>query len=169
MVRRCVYLISFENGEKYVGSTKNFEKRIKDHGYRKNDKKYQHMPLYKCLLECKEYTYTKLEELECDKNEIFKLEQKFIKELNPSLNCRRSIKPTIEEYRTYNNARQKRYREEAIEKFRAKGRKKYYEHKDTILSNLKVKVTCECGSIVAKGALWKHKKSKKHINYFLTQ
>ncbi len=41
--------------------------------------------------------------------------------------------------------------------------KTYYErHKDTILSKMREKVKCECGRIVSRGTLSKHKKSKLH-------
>ena len=53
--------------------------------------------------------------------------------------------------------------------------KKYYEaHKDrALVSNVKSriktgqydKITCGCGSIINKCEMYRHKKSKKHINY----
>jgi hypothetical protein len=48
--------------------------------------------------------------------------------------------------------------------------KKYYEtNKEQILEKDKIKITCECGSIVRKSDLSTHKKSKKHKDFIISQ
>lgn len=43
--------------------------------------------------------------------------------------------------------------------------KKYYKNnKNKILQKQKVKITCECGSIISKASYSKHLKSNKHYN-----
>jgi len=44
------------------------------------------------------------------------------------------------------------------------GKKWYKKHRDRISLKYKEKITCECGSIVSRGALTTHKRSQKHIN-----
>lgn len=41
-------------------------------------------------------------------------------------------------------------------------RKYYNKNKVKILSQLKNKITCECGAIISKGNIATHKKTKKH-------
>ena len=48
--------------------------------------------------------------------------------------------------------------------------KQYYlVHKDKILEHRKQKVACECGSILRKGDLARHKRSKKHQDFLNNQ
>ena len=44
----------------------------------------------------------------------------------------------------------------------------FKNNKNKIKEKRKEKITCECGSIVLKFGLTKHKKTMKHINYFNT-
>ena len=41
----------------------------------------------------------------------------------------------------------------------------YTNNKEDILARGKIKITCECGSVVRKSDLSAHKKTKKHINF----
>ena len=72
--------------------------------------------------------------------------------------------------------KKKQYREDNRESIRDKSRQYYEDNKGSILDkkkqyyqtnkeNFKQTITCECGSVVAKGNLTKHKKSKKHLSY----
>ena len=48
--------------------------------------------------------------------------------------------------------------------------KKYYEkNKDKLMEKGKVKITCECGSVVSKYNLCNHRKTKKHHKWLETQ
>ena len=37
------------------------------------------------------------------------------------------------------------------------------KNRQEILEKRKEKITCECGAIITKGAIYRHKKSMKHI------
>jgi len=70
----------------------------------------------------------------------------------------RKVKEYMEEYYTKN-------REKLV-----KNKKEYYnKNKEIICEKIKVKVTCECGSICRKDGITEHKKSKKHINFINNQ
>ena len=64
---------------------------------------------------------------------------------------------------------QKQYRErnkDKIKEYKKEYSKQYYEqNKDTILTKLKEKITCECGSTINKSEIARHRRSKKHIHY----
>ncbi len=61
----------------------------------------------------------------------------------------------------------KKYKETHKEEVKIKNynqNKKYREtHKEELNTKLREKVTCECGAIVSKGFLWRHKKTNAHI------
>ena len=50
-------------------------------------------------------------------------------------------------------------------KYYEKNKEKKKEYYQKNKEKLKEKITCECGSIVSKSVLARHKKSQKHINY----
>ena len=86
----CVYKISIDS-DCYIGSTKNFNKRVKDHNYRKNDSKYIHISLYKKMNESDDFKMEILEMIDCDKKTIFIKEQYYIDKYKPTLNSRGSV------------------------------------------------------------------------------
>ena len=59
----------------------------------------------------------------------------------------------------------KEYREVNREKISEQRKEKYQQNKEQILERNKEKITCECGCIVTKGCLTKHKRSQKHIDF----
>jgi len=61
--------------------------------------------------------------------------------------------------------RLKKYRDENKEKIKDMNKKYYDENKEKIKEKFSEKITCECGSIVRKGDISKHRKSLKHIAY----
>lgn len=48
-----IYLKKFDDGSVYVGSTKNFEERMRNHKKYSKKEKYAHLPIYKKYKECK--------------------------------------------------------------------------------------------------------------------
>ena len=58
--------------------------------------------------------------------------------------------------------KRKQKREDNIEECREKELKHYYKHQDTILGRLKVKIQCECGVMMNKSSLSRHRKSTQH-------
>ena len=89
-------------------------------------------------------------------------------------------KENQKEYRLKNKEHHKQWIEQNKEKI-AQQTKKYYElnkdkikqqnkkrnqkNKKVIEEKNKIKVTCQCGSVIRKGNLSQHKKSNKHLKY----
>jgi len=66
----------------------------------------------------------------------------------------------------YNNNKEKIIEQQ--KKYNDDNKEHIAEKNKEYRENNKEKITCECGSIVLKYALTRHKKTKKHINYFNT-
>ena len=82
-------------------------------------------------------------------------------------------KDKISEYYEQNKdkllAQKKEYREKNRDKLLAQKKEHYEQNKDKILTKSKIKVTCECGSVVVVGQLARHKRTKKHQAYLESQ
>jgi hypothetical protein len=90
---------------------------------------------------------------------------KYLSNKESNKKYREENKEEIKEY-------SKKYREENKEEIKVKGKKYREENKEEIkeysekyYEENKEKITCECGSIVTKCNLTKHKKTKKHLEY----
>lgn len=59
----------------------------------------------------------------------------------------------------------KKYYEENKEKIIQGNKKWYQKNKKVIEEKTKIKITCQCGSVIRKGGLSEHKKSNKHLKY----
>jgi hypothetical protein len=118
-----------------------------------------------------------------DGNDAKKRERYYIETLKATLNViipTRTYKEWCEENKEIINKKQKEYNEKNKESIREQ-RKEYHknnkeklleykkeyrkENKEILLEKQKEKITCECGSLIRKNDLAKHKKTKKHINY----
>ena len=64
---------------------------------------------------------------------------------------------------------QKEFRKNNPEIAKLRDEQKYLKFKETILSQNKEKVVCECGCEITKGSLYNHKKSQKHIDLMNNQ
>ena len=77
-----------------------------------------------------------------------------------------TVKQNVKEYYTNHKVEVDQYKkqhyESNIEHFKQYKQDWYLNNKDTIKLRLQEKVTCTCGSIVSKGAMSTHVKSKKH-------
>jgi hypothetical protein len=173
--------------ETYYGSTTNFNQRVKDHKKRcninnckeSNNLKYKFIRAnggwsnWKVIL-IKEFPCNSKRELE--REERLEMEQDNFR-LNIRLPTRKN-KEWIEDnkerlskqnkiYRQENKEiireRRKIYRQENKEKIKEQDKKKYEKNKEQILEQNKEKITCECGSIVTKGCLTRHKRTTKHL------
>ena len=63
------------------------------------------------------------------------------------------------EIKEYKKQWNKQYREENREKLNEKDRKYYQENKE----RLSEKIPCECGCIIRRDSMSKHKKTNKHL------
>ena len=89
---------------------------------------------------------------------------------------REDNKEKIKKYREDNKEKNKEWREtnkdklkEWFKQYREDNKEKYKEwietNKDKIKEKYKEKITCECGSILTRNKLSRHKQSKKHITF----
>ena len=83
-------------------------------------------------------------------------------------NNKEQISKKCKEYRKNNKVQlseyDKQYYQDNKEKLSERLKQHYQDNKEKILEKRKQKVTCECGSVVSKGNLSTHKKTKKHID-----
>jgi hypothetical protein len=177
----------------YVGSTIDFRSRKKQHKgciYNENGK-YYNLKLYKTIREnnyewvmrpyskypCKDKLELTIEEerirqlLKADLNMYVcacgcstkKEYQKQYREEHKDEN-KEYIKQYYEEHKDEIDEYRKQYREENKNKISEQKKQWYEQHKDKISEKALQKVTCECGCVVTKGNLTRHRKSKNHIN-----
>jgi hypothetical protein len=90
-----------------------------------------------------------IEEYTCEI--LLEREQYWIEQLNPELNTKRAIaNPNYEQ-----ECRDKEERRERSKTF-------YHSHKEKLLKKMKEQITCECGCVVTKSCLTRHRKSLQH-------
>ena len=163
----------------YIGSTVNLNARCLGHirvSLNKNQKNYYNK-LYTLMRDSGGYENWEMQVIKhCKfetKRELLKEEQKYIDELKPSLNSCNSYQ-TIEG----EQKRKKKYYEDNKENEKEKERKKkwyednkkkkdkwYQDNKEKIKEKAKIKIECECGSVIRKDAKIQHKKTQKHQAY----
>ena len=171
------------NDDVYVGSTCDLlTKRFSSHKGNLNCKIRQKIPIYKLMNEIRleRFRIELSENYPCvDKYQLRQREGHFIRQfgtLNKLIAGRskqENYEDNKEHYLEYKKDHykvnkehyqeiQKKYQEDNKEQIQ-KQRKSYYEsNKDKILDEQKVKITCECGCIVNKHDLPRHKRSIKH-------
>tara|TARA_R110000737_G_scaffold32683_1_gene51091 strand:+ start:197 stop:694 length:498 start_codon:yes stop_codon:yes gene_type:complete len=145
--------------DSYIGHTKNFNKRTKDHQYRKNDDKYKHIPLYKKMNECDDFKIELLEMIDCDKETIFIKEQEYISLHNPTLNTNRACGQDIELVKYKNKIRMRNLSPEKKAEIAKKQQEK------TKLTDWKneLRIECDCGGKYQSRHKFQHCRTKKHI------
>jgi len=115
------------------------------------------------------YDDVRIELIECfpcdNKEELNKKEGEYIR----NNKCLNKVIPdrTNKEYREQNKERIKEQKKEYLQKNREHNKekcKKYYQkNKEEITEQKKENITCECGCIIRKSDLARHKKTNKHI------
>ena len=141
----------------YVGSTTNFTNRKNNH---KTNLKKKQLKLYQTIIENDfEWDMKPYQLFPCNhKVELQIQEEKIRQTLNADLNsqsCRgfdkEKRKETCKVYYQQNKEQLDEYR------------KKYYDqNKEQITKQKKEKITCECGCIMRRGDIARHRKSNKH-------
>ena len=183
-----IYLIKHKNDDTkkvYVGSTINLKHRIRDHRQNCNNEKNKryNYKLYQYLRENGGFNMYEFIILECYvfnfKHELHHREDDYIKMYDNNLNTFRAYltrqeykKKISERYKKYFNEnkekvykKNKKYRDKNKEKISKRSKEYYQNNKEIINEQRKEKITCECGSIVRKGLIARHRKSLKHIAY----
>ena len=140
----------------YVGSTCNFNRRKAQHKSlctNENSKAYN-LPVYQFIRANGGWFNWKMiliEEVPCqNKKQLNRIEAKYIKDLRAVLNCCIPCRTD------------KEYREDNKELLTEKAKKYREENKEIINEQRKQKVQYDCGSVITKSVLARHKKSKKH-------
>jgi hypothetical protein len=67
------------------------------------------------------------------------------------------------EYYEAHKEESKQYREAHKEEILKQNKERYKANKEEILKKMSEKITCECGTVISKCKLARHKKSKRHI------
>jgi group I intron endonuclease len=145
----------------YVGSTcKLLCRRISDHRY---NAKIKTCPIYLEMNEhgIENFKIVLVESYPCsNKQELTAREQHWIEQLKPKCNKQRAVadpeydKKWNKEYYQKN----KEYENERCRQYREKNR-------EYLNARKKEKIQCQCGSIVSRDYLAKHRKTKKHQEY----
>ncbi len=167
----------------YVGSScQKLCTRWMDHKSRCKQEKYQHITLYKTMIELgiNDFYIELYQVYPCqNKEELTKREGEVIREIG-TLNHAipgRSRKEYFEDNKLLVLEKTKKYYNENSDIILEK-KKDYYinvvkpnyeKNKETILEKRKEKITCECGSTLRKADISQHLKCKKHLTYLSLQ
>jgi hypothetical protein len=180
LINGMIYCLKSKHTDKvYVGSTeKTLDDRFRQH---KRDYKKYLTGKYSCITSFEILKYNDcwielLEICECESKDILRrVEGEFITQLN-CVNknvAGRTYKEYQKEYRENNKEKSKEYRENNKDKnkeyqkeYRENNKEKIKEYREEYYTDnkdkLNEKVECECGSIVSRFNLTRHKKSNKH-------
>ena len=171
----CIYkLVHFDDlndNNIYVGHTTNMVQRKHKHKHACNNpdnKEYNHKK-YQYIREndgWDKWDMILVEKYSCnDVNEAKARERHWIKELKAKLNITEPCR-TDKEYREDNKEqiiqKKKEYRENNKEKIAEKLKQYHQDNKVQIAEKKGQKIRCECGSIIRKGEISRHRKTIKH-------
>ena len=143
----------------YVGSTTNFTRRKcehKSHSYVRTSKFYKMMRDYGGwgyfkMVQLKEYPCKNKREAELEEDRI-------MMEMKANMNGMRPSR-SKEQYNLDNSDNIKQYYVINRDKY-----KQYYiDNRDKMLQKGSQKVTCECGCVISRSSLSKHRKTQKHL------
>lgn len=160
--------------EIYVGHTTDMRRRKSQHKTtcnNENNKDYN-MNVYQFIRANGNWDNWDMIEIEkynaIDGYDATKRERYWIEELKATLNMvipTRTFKEWYQDTKQYRKEYCKEYREKHREKLNEydKNRKNKEERAEKTKEKNKEKITCECGCVVCKGQLTRHKQSKKHI------
>jgi len=165
-----VYRINVNENDFYIGST---IKKLNDRQSQHNIRLKENIRKNKLYETCRLHNITKIslilieeQEIE-DIKEIRQLENKYIKELQPSLNCYIAYTELTreeynKEYYDKNKEYHKEYNKENKSKLKEYHKKYWQNNKDKISERQTEKITCDiCNSIVSRINILRHKKSIK--------
>lgn len=181
----CIYMIKhnqdFNNENVYIGSCCNFTRRKCGHKSdcnNPNSRRYN-FKLYQTIKDnggWDEWIMLKLHDFPCNEKYELNLEERRVIDLYKSkLNIKVPTR-TNKEYRDENKEKLKDINKKYYDGNKDKIKKYYDENKDKIKEinkkyrdenkeKINEKITCECGSIVRKHDIARHRKSLKHISF----
>jgi hypothetical protein len=149
-----IYKITGACGKVYIGSTNNFRKRKNRHNSKTGNtssSKLLERPLQFEIIRTTEYNTIR----------IMNLMEQFYIDLNSSV--------IVNDRRAFVNYKQRREQKlKDGKKYREKHKEKIIKYREDNKEEIKKrrtkKVICECGCIINSGSVYRHKKTKKHIN-----
>ena len=181
-----IYCSDSEITDCYVGSTEDYNTRCSDHNSRCNNEhsKEYNYKLYKFIRANGGMDNFVIEPIyECNVEDRYIEEQRWFELLKSTLNTK-SPKRTRKQYRIdnrqqireekkqyYQNNKQKiseykkKYNIDNKEKISEEKKQYYIDNKQELSEKRKIKIECECGSLVTKSIISRHRKSNKHQNY----
>jgi len=160
-----IYKIQHQDNEDllYVGHTTDFTKRKYDHKKccnNPNSKAYNYK-LYKMIRdngnwEC--FSMIEIKKFPCNNaNEASAEEDRIMREMKANMN---SIRPptglTKQEYK-------KQWRIDNADKIKDESKQYRIDNRDKIRESRKIKITCDCGVVVCKNHIARHRRSSKHF------
>ncbi len=156
---------------RYYGSTADIIKRKSEH--KKNYNKWVkdgRPSKYKCssvyILDNGDWKMEKIDEVIGERWEARKKEGEYQKN-NDCVNVRkenRTKKEWLEDNKEKIEEYHKQYRADNKQDILEKIKEYYEKNKQAVLEKCKEKIICECGTELTKNHIYKHRKSKKHIN-----
>lgn len=140
-------LVNTTTKQIYIGSTtRNLSLRYNEHKSKYTTGKTQKEVSYKLFNETDKVIIELIENVNCkDKKELLEREQYHIN----NTECINKYIPSRSKEQYYQDTKRSLIN--------------YHNNKDERNKNRAEKVICECGSIVSKSVLYKHRKTKKHI------
>ena len=159
----------------YIGSTTSFNRRRSGHKTKCNNEKdpAYNFYVYKFIREnggMNNWDVIEVENISVkNKTELCTRERYWLEKLGASLNKYLPIltkNERIEQKKEYienNKDKLKDYKKEYYEKNKDKIKEKNKKYHKNNKDKLNEKINCECGSIINKNSLIRHKKSKKHL------
>ena len=149
----------------YVGSAKNFAKRKKKHKYNLYNEKGEHynLKVYRGIRANNyQWEMVVIKDFPCESEaELVFEEQRYIDELKPDLNSKNSYTNK----REYTKKYCAEYRQKNKEKLKKASANYWLENKEEINKHKREKIECECGCIVRRGDLPRHKKTQRHLDW----
>lgn len=148
-----IYCIEcLETGEKYIGSTKNFHKRMINHKW---EAKHAKRPSKsKQIIDRGNYTSCIVEEVDDEK--LLEREQYHI----DTTQCINKVNPFGFDKKEYDKIYSKRYREENHEKEKVR----WTSYNQANLEKYREKIVCECGHTYTLRNKARHMRGKKHLS-----
>ena len=168
----CIYKIQHKEIDEllYIGSTTDFTRRKYSHKSRCNNAnaKYYNLKVYKMIRDnggFDNFNIIVIKEYPCNnKREAEAEEDKVMREMKANMNAIRpyvSREERLEQKRDY----QHHYRLDNKDKIKEEQKHYRLENKDKTAEHKKQKITCECGCVLTKNHLARHRLTKKHQDF----
>jgi len=191
VIYKLCHRYDYCGNKEYIGCTNNIYDRKKRHlnNCINENSSHYNIPLYQHIRDTggfHNWIFMIIEKISCNsKKELQDREKYWIKYYKPKLNIttpnqsqKEWARDNIERVRAtsrrfyYNNLEKERERARNVyEKYKHLHKEKknkreinrYWDNKDEFNQKKAEKITCECGTIVCKGGIAKHKRTAKHI------